>query len=222
MYVEIELPAITGYSQGFPQYWLKTMFIQSPSNRYQINALSSTYVRLVDAALFEYQSGADKLREFWGTHTSMNLGAMHRSISHFETCISNMSRATNCFCRLRRDRNQDPLALTINKKKAKFASDSVAKKIHRIRNDIHHFEEMVMDGRIGEGQSFALKPDGPEVPHPTESKQTIKTIDRLVIGGNQIKFCEIATGLNEMASFVALIADFLPNSSQRTNDNNTV
>jgi hypothetical protein len=222
MYVEFDLPDLSDHAEkGFPQYWLKTLFIQSPSNRYQINALSSTYVRLVEAAIIEYKLGSDKLKEFWGTHSSLNLSAMHRSISHFESCISNMYRATNCFRRLRRDRNQDPLALAINKNKARFASDTIANRFRTIRHEIHHLEEMVMSGRISDGQSFALKPDGPETPHPTESKQTIKTIDRLVIGKNEVKFSELAIWLKEMAEFVAIISDYLPNSSSNDNEHNT-
>lgn len=221
MYIEFELPEISEHAPGFPQYWLKTLFIQSPSNRYQINALTSTYVRLVEAALIDYHSGAVRLREFWGTHSSLNLGAMHRSMSHFETCISNMHRATNCFRRLRRDRKQDPLSLKLNVEKASFAADSVADRFRTIRNEIHHLEEMVMDGRIVDGQPFALKPDGPEAPHPTEPHQTIKTIDRLVIGTREVRFSELATWLTEMADFATKIAEFLPSSSQNVHDHKT-
>lgn len=219
MYVEFDLPEIPDNVSSSPEYWLKTLFIQSPSGRYQINALVSTYVRLVEAALIEYQYGAAKLKEFWGTHSSLNLGAMHRSISHFETCISNMYRATNCFRRLRRDRGQDPLSIELNSEKVRFASDAVADRFRLIRNEIHHLEELVMDGQIGDGQSFALRPDGPEIPHPTESHQTVKTIDRLVIGAREVKFSELATWLTEMATVVVRIADFLPNSKSNVHGN---
>ena len=123
MYIEFDIPEISDYTSGFPQYWLKALFIQSPSSRYQINALTSTYVRLVEAALIEYRSGTMRLKEFWKTHSSVNLGAMHRSMCHFETCISNMNRATNCFRRLKRDRLQDPLAVSLNIEKAQFVGD---------------------------------------------------------------------------------------------------
>lgn len=219
MYVEFDLPEIPEHASGFPQYWLKSLFIQSPSNRYQINALTSTYVRLVEAALVEYHSGAARLREFWNTHSSLNLGAMHRSMSHFETCISNMYRATNCFRRLRRDRQQDPLARALNVEKTSFATDSVAERFRTIRNEIHHLEEMVMDRRIADGQPFALMPDGPEIPHPTEPNQTVKTIDRLVIDTREIRFAELAALLMEMASVAVRIAEFLPSSSSGAHGN---
>jgi hypothetical protein len=214
MYVHIEVPEIPEYASGFPQYWLKTMFIQPVSTRYQVNALASTYVRLVEAALTEYSLGTVKLREFWSTHTSINLGAMHRSMSHFESCISNMYRATNCFRKLRRNRDQDPLSVALNQDKPSFATDAITDRFRIVRNEIHHLEELVMDGRLQEGQPFGLKPDGPETPHPTEAQQTIKTIDRLVIGAREVRFVELAAWLREMATVAEKIAAFGPSSSQ--------
>lgn len=214
MYVHIEAPEIVEYKSGFPQYWLKSIFIQSVSTRYQVNALASTYVRLVEAAITEYNLGTVKLHEFWNTHTSFNLGAMHRSMSHFESCLSNMYRATNCFRKLRRNRDQDPLSVVLNIDKPSFATDAIADRFRLMRHEIHHLEELVMDGRLQEGQPFALKSDGPETPHPTEAQQTIKTIDRLVIGEREVHFFELATWLREMASVAVKIAEFGPDSSQ--------
>ena len=213
MYVHIEVPEIPEYASGFPQYWVKSLFIQPVSTRYQVIALASTYVRLVEAGLTEYSLGAMKLREFWNTHSSFNLGAMHRSMSHFESCLSNMYRATNCYRKLRRNRDQDPLSITLNRYKPNFATDAVTDRFRVMRNEIHHLEELVMDGRLQEGQPFGLKPDGPVTPHPTETNQTIKTVDRLVIGFREVQFTELATWLKEMASVAEKIAEFGPSSS---------
>jgi hypothetical protein len=211
MYVEIEAPGLEEYAQGFPSYWLKSIFIASVSSQYQVNALASTYVRLVEAAIVEYNMGVSKLQEFWSTHTSLNLGAMHRSGSHFETCLSNMYRATNCFRKLRR--SQDALAVALNTDKPIFATDAVAARFKDMRNDIHHMEELVIDGRIKAGDSFALRPDGPETPHPSEAGQTIKKIDRLVIGSRELVFSELTTWLKEMAGVAEKIAVFGPASA---------
>ncbi len=208
MYIEFDLPEIPEHANGFSQYWLKTLFIESPSNRYQINALTSTYVRLVEAALVEYQSGAVTLREFYGTHSSINLGALYKSMSHFETCISNVYRATKCFQRLRRDPEQCSLSRVLKVKNVNFASGRVADRFRIIRNEIHHIEGKIMNKLITDGQPFVLKPDGPEIQHPTESNQTIKTIDRLVIGSLEIKFSEITTSLRELAVVAEKIAEF--------------
>ena len=96
MYIHIDVPNIDEHPKGFPQYWLKRVFINSISTNYQVNALATTYVRLVEAALTEYRLGQVVPKEFWNTHTSLNLGAMHRSISHFENCLFDMNRTINC------------------------------------------------------------------------------------------------------------------------------
>lgn len=216
MYVHIEAPEITEYQAGFPQFWAKTLFIQTVSTSYQVNALASTYVRLVEAALTEYRLGVEKLKEFWGTHASLNVGAMHRSISHFETCLSCMYRATNCYRRLRRNRDQDPLAVALSSAKPSFATDAVADRFRLMRNEVHHLEELVMDGRLLKGQPFALNPDGPETPHPTEANQTIKTIDRIIIGNREVLFADLTNWLREMGAVASSIAEFGPSSSTAT------
>jgi hypothetical protein len=210
MKVLINATEITEYAKGFSQYWLKLIFIQTVSSSYQINALASTYVRLVEAAITDYNLGIVKLREFWDTRGSFSLGAMHRSISHFESCLSNMYRATNCFRRLRRHRDQDPLSVALNTDKPIFATDATTERFRTMRNEVHHLEELVVDGRLQEGESFALRPDGPETPHPTEENQTNKIVDRLIIGTREVSFVELAVWLREMASVAEKIAEFEP------------
>lgn len=213
MYIEFDLPDTPPKPDAFAQYWLRSIFISSASPRYEINALATTYVRLVSAALVEYEEGSKCLRDFWGTHTSLNLSAMHRSISHFESCIFNANRATNCFRRLRGDRLHDPIALALRQKKFFFSQDTIADRIREMRNEIHHLEDSVLDGQITQGQDFTLRPDGPEVPHLTEENQTVKTIDRLVIGTHEILFRELVQWLQEMTEAVSKIAEVLPSSS---------
>jgi hypothetical protein len=135
-------------------------------------------------------------------------------MSHFESCISDMLRATNCYEKLRRNKDQDPLALALNVDKPSFTTKAIADRFRQMRNEIYHLEEMVMDGRLLEGQPFALKPDGPETPHPTETDQTIKTVDRLVIGAREVLFAEVVASLKEMARVAEKIAKFDPTSAQ--------
>lgn len=156
MYVHFDVPPAPPLPAVFAQYWLQSFFVQSPSARYEINALANTYVRLVNAAVVEYEEGAKRLQEFWSSHSAVNLGAMHRSISHFESCIFNMNRATNCFRRLRGDRFHDPIAVALRQRRAVFAQDAVADNIREMRNEIHHLEDSVMNGLVVEGHNFAL------------------------------------------------------------------
>lgn len=95
------------------------------------------------------------LKEFWGTHTSLNLGAMHRSISHFETCLFDMNRAINCFTRLRRHKDQPAsLQQALNEERPRFGTPAASDQTRDMRNAIHHLEERVMDGSIETHETF--------------------------------------------------------------------
>jgi hypothetical protein len=204
MYVNIDVPEIADYPKGFPSFWMKTIFGGKLSQKYQVNALINTYIRLTEAALTEYRLGAQKLREFWDDHASFNIGAISRSVSHFESCLFDVYRATNCFRRLRG--HNDPISRMLNTEKPAFATDAAFKELRILRNGITHVEELVMKGKVKEGEPIGLLPTGPEVPHPTEPNQTIKTVDRLVIGSRQVLFSDLAKSLREMAHVAQKIA----------------
>lgn len=169
-------------------------------------------MRLVDSSITEYQLGSGKIIEFWRDKSSLNIGAIHRATSHFETCISNMHRAIRCFVSLRRGHG-DPFLIFVNSIDASFKkNDGFAKIVKRLRDEIQHLEEDVVKGRVVAGHRFALSPDGPETPHPSEKNQTIKTIDRLVIGRSEVKFSDIAIWLKEMASVASKISEYNPSN----------
>ena len=202
MYVHFDLPPAPSLSTAFGSYWIQSLFIRPASSRFEINVLTTTYVRLVSAAVVEYEEGSKRLQEFWSTHSAVNLGAMHRSTSHFESCIFNMNRSINCYRRLRGDKLHDPIAVALRKEKVAFAQDKCADRIREMRNEIHHLEDSLLSEQITEGQNTALRADGPETPHPSEAHQTIKTIDRLVIGSHEIMFHDLVQWLIEMISVV--------------------
>ena len=83
------------------------------------------------------------------------------------------------------------------------------------RDTLHHVDELIVKGRLQDGQPFALMPDGPETPHPIESNQTIKKIDRIVIGSHEILFVDLCAWLREMANMAAKISKFDPNTAAR-------
>ncbi len=79
-----------------------------------------------------------------------------------------------------------------------------------MRDAVHHLEEKVVNGKVTEGQSIALRPVGQEVAHFTEPGQTVKTFDRLEIGPHQLLFSDIVFWLSEMSTVAAKIAQFDP------------
>lgn len=208
MYVEFDLPTVSGSHVAISNYWVRYFFVGSPSQNHQVNALASTYMRLVEAATVEYGLGSAALRQVWSGHSSLGLAAMHRSISHFESCISDMHRAISAYRHLRNHKVRDSLSVYLSDQKPAFVSDKIAFPIRNMRDAIHHLEDKVIKGEVAEGQSIALRPDGAEVPHPTEAGQTIKTFDRLVIGPHELTFSNIAAWLHEMSSVAARIAQY--------------
>lgn len=213
MYLTIAAPDMADDPKKFAHYWLNTFFVYQVSSDHQVLALTHTYIRLVEAALVEYREGVRYLHDVWETHTSLQLGSMNRSIAHFESCVSDMYRAVNCFRSLRRHRSKDPLSQAVAMNKPAFASASVAHRFNKVRHELHHMEEVLVQGRLKQGEPFVLAPTGPEVPHPTEVGQTTKTVDRLVIGSREIFFTELVDWLQQMTAVAIRIADFAPPGS---------
>lgn len=210
MIVEFELPEVSVPDSIISSFWVRFLFLGTPSQNRQVIALASTYMRLAETAIVEYQMGSEALRQVWADHTSLGLRAMHRSISHFESCISDMHRAIAAYRHLRNHRDRDPLSVYLADVKPRFITDKIAFQVRDMRDAVHHLEKLVVRGEIAEGQPIALKPEGDEFPHPTEAGQTVKTFDRLVIGPHSLKFSDIANWLTEMSSVAARIAQFDP------------
>ena len=213
MLVDFDLPDLPDPGATTSNYWVRYYFVGSPSQDRQINALANTYMRLVEAATVEYKLGAEALRLVWSDHSSFGVRAMHRSISHFETCVSSMHRAIATFRRLRNHPSRDPLSAYLTDPKPAFISDAIAFRVRNVRDAVHHLEEQVVNGEVTDGQPIALKPEGKEVPHPIDTGQTVKTFDRLAIGAHELTFSELATWLSQMETVAARIAQFDPRTT---------
>jgi hypothetical protein len=209
LYVTLEIPEVPESPLAVVSHAARIYFYGAHSRHRDVNALSNTYVRLVDAASTEYQLGAKALDQFWRNHESMELRAMNRSVSHFESCISDVHRAIRTYRALRNHKSRDSLSVLLGTKKPLFATDAVASQIRALRDAIHHLDEKLYKGEIAEGESFSVRPDGPEVSHPAEPNQTIKTIDRLVFGKSQVLFRDLSQWLREMHEVAVMIAEYV-------------
>lgn len=209
MYVELDLPTPPDIRESVSEYWSRYLFVGSPSGLHQVNALATTFMRLAEGAIEEYKLGAQALRRFCAPdRTSLDRSSMHRAIFHFESSVSAIHRAVDTYRRLRKYKAQDPLIVHVKALKPSFVSDRVANRFREARDVIQHLSEMVMNGEVAEGQPVALKPEGPEVPHPSEPGQTVKTYDRVVVGSHEICFRDVVATLQELASAATHIAQF--------------
>ena len=213
MLIKIAVPELLEFPNAFfGTYWVKTVFLGSVSSSYPVNALASTYVRLVQTAITEYRHAGTDLRRFWGTHDAIALGSMQQAIGHYETCLTSMHRAICCFVRLRRHIDV-PIALrnNLNLEKPGFIANNVSDQLREIRNAIHHVEDRLLNGSILPGTHFSLQPDGPVTPiEDDQPNQTLKTIDRLVIGDIEISLRSICDWLVEMGHYAEKISDYDP------------
>jgi hypothetical protein len=210
MEVDFNLPTVVVPAEAMSNYWGRYMFVGTPSEIAQVNALASTFMRLTASAIDEYGLGVKALRAVWADHTSLGLYEMHKSIAHFEHCVSDMHRAIRAYRALRKA--QDPLALYLAEdeptRKPAFVSDGVATPVRNVRDAIHHLEQKLFNGEITDGQHVVVGPTGPERPHPTQAGQILKTFDRLAIGPHELTFSDIAACLSEMGQVAARIAQF--------------
>jgi hypothetical protein len=101
MYVKIDIPELTEYPRGFPDHWLNIIYTSNRPDTYQIHAITTTYVRLVEAAMAEYRRARPLVCTFWNDNDSLRLGAYHSATAYFEACITNMHRAVRCMIKIR-------------------------------------------------------------------------------------------------------------------------
>ncbi len=209
MRIQLELPELTEFPNGFPRHWLNIIFTGNRPDTYQIHAITTTYVRLVEAAFAEYRQGRLLFHAVWnGDRSTIPIGPHNLACASFESCLTNMHRAVQCMLKIR-GRPDVPQALKdLIPKKPRFTEARIADRIRDVRHAIQHLEGQVLDGTIPENTPFALQAVGPETPIPEEPGQTLKTFDRLQIGSSEITFLELCTWLNEMGRCAEQISKF--------------
>jgi hypothetical protein len=230
MIIKIEFQELNELKNGFPEYWLNSMFDGSISPKRKINALISSYIRLVENSITEYHLALSALNEFWEPSDSFKLRVIHRSISHFETCITDIHRGIQCFKIFRNHPELDEILKELLSDKPNFIQDRNANRIREIRNTIHHIENRVEDsevmgkpnekiskGNVSEGEPFMIKPEGIEKPVEGEPGQTLKLINKLQIGSFELTATELMEFLQEMGRYAKKISLYSPHSDKPKN-----
>ena len=209
MYVEMEIPEIKEYQSGFPEFWRKVLFMGHISSHYHVNAITSTFMRLVESSIMEYRLGRENVFEFWNTSSSLKFSAIQRATSNFETCVTNIHRAIQCMIKLRKNRDIPASLKDFIASKPAFVSDVIANRVRKMRDTIHHLEGQVLSATVPVGSEYQLRADGPETPVVGEPGQTLKKIDRLKIGINEIEFSEIRAWILELAVYADRISGYI-------------
>ena len=207
MIVYTQIPALPDKSDKFKNFWLDTHFGTKPSANDVDNAWAFMFVRRVDAAMTEYSLGAEQVDACWNNHAGMGILENNRAVCHFETCINNTHAARSCFERLRGSNTvpAKPHAALAALSPTFLLYTQTNDPLRLVRNGIQHGDEWVLEGKIDMTQNHTLRADGIEQPHPGDVGQTIKNIDRLLLGNHTILFADLAMWLIEMADAVDVI-----------------
>ncbi len=210
MIVEIAIPELTLYPNGFPQHWLNILFLGKRPESFKIHAIVTTYVRLVEGAYVHYRLARQCVHNLWNTHDSIAIGSHNLSATYFEDCINSMHRVVLCMKRIRGLKEVPTDLKRLFPVEPNFATEAVAMRLRKIRDTIQHMDKDVIKGEIPEGTPFMLIATGRETPvlDPNQPSQTLKVIDRLVIGNQELLFVDLVKWLHEMGQCAEAISNY--------------
>ena len=217
MIVNVDIPEITQFANGFPRHWMNVFLLGNRPDEYRAHAVVTTYVRVVEGAFIHYALARENVNRFWNTHTSIAIGNHNLSSTYFEDCITLMHRAALCMTRIRGRKATVPADLKeLFPNRPRFTADQVRGRLRRVRDAIQHMDEQVANGEIPQNTPFQLTAGGPETPVPDQPGQTLKVIDRLTIGDQTVLFTELVEWLIEMGQCAETISNYRRSEQQRT------
>jgi hypothetical protein len=210
MIVEIAIPELTQYPNGFPSHWMNIIFLGNRPDDYKSHAIITTYVRLVEGAYVHYRNARQLVQAVWNNHGAIAIGSHNLSSIYFEDCINSMHRAVLCMKGIRHNREVPEGLRSMFPDTPHFTKDAIANRIRGIRDVIQHMDARVLKGQIPEGTTFMLTATGPETPVPESNQpnQTLKRIDRLAIGDAEVLFTELVAWLREMGKCAESISKY--------------
>ncbi|MGF6534272.1 hypothetical protein P3T20_005076 [Paraburkholderia sp. GAS206C] len=224
MIIEFDIPEIPNQSNPFVGYWGSQMLIGHFSDSPRVISLSATFVRCTFSALEDYRSADEHLRAYFGSHDTIKVSESYRSVSRFESCITNVHLAIRAFGALRRRSELTAKARSvINEKKPRFISSAISDRVREVRNTIQHIEDRLANGSLEGDLTYMIQPTGPEVPVDDIeiSRQTKKTIDRIKIFEHEVSFRDLAGWIGEMIQYVEKLRTLMPTSWTSTSGSTT-
>ena len=115
--------------------------------------LLTSYVRVMDKTILEYEAARSALTE-WLTTPNNVMSPLFRTIDHLETCVDSLNRVSEFAERLRRLEGAPPID------RQKLPRQRERDEIGQARDAIQHADKDLVDHRTGEstGRSMALLP----------------------------------------------------------------
>lgn len=206
-YVDVRIPDLSAFRPGFPGHYVRLIFRDNQPQDFRTRALTSTFIQLTETAIWQYENGRELIEEFWIKRDpgSIPIGSFIRASGYFESCITNMHRATECMIAIRGRRYVQQDAKDLLPKPIRFIQEPVAGRLRAMRNAVQHFERQILAGQPPNKVRYILAADGPEI---EEGDDKTKLIDRLMIGEIEIEFSELCQWLQEMAKCAGAISNY--------------
>ncbi|MBL0918521.1 MAG: hypothetical protein IBJ14_07455 [Hydrogenophaga sp.] len=157
--------------------------------------LLTNSVRLLDAAIGDYQLGRSEVLNFHARDPQeFAIGYITRATTHFESCVWHLERFIKHARALRSLKGAEPELKALISKNLNFFAQDAEHSITRLRHTLSHLEKAALSGELSAGTSIALL--------PLEEGLQISTH---VIGWQQL-----VDWLTEAHACVGLLANFRP------------
>ena len=157
--------------------------------------LLTNCIRLLDAAVHDYQLGADAISEFHGRDPShFALGHILRATTHFESCIWHFERFIKHAKALRSLISAEADLKLIIPSNLSFLKQDAEGQITRLRHTLAHLEGAAQRGELPVGKLIALMPID----------------DGLRIGNHTISWDDLARWLTDAHACAKRLAGFKP------------
>ena len=212
------IPPLDVFPNGFPGFWLGSVFIGYANDSYEGRALLSNYVRHVEAAFRHYRRGRAEALQFIQRDAShLPIYEFMNASTDFEECIDHVYRAMQCMQGIIRSQSVPQPLRDLFSSKPAFVARANMTMVSDLRDSAQHTYDKIRRGKLQAGGPFVLAMDGREEPisDPSNPNQILKTWDRLSIGTYSITFDQVVEWLTEMGNCAERITSYSSNSHEK-------
>lgn len=192
MKLKFDVPDLSGLRELSTLFAARRFLQRAGPTHHEAYGLTMNYIRLVDAAIREYESGRGLLSRFEETTRSTGLNLMLGACSHFEFCIDALRRSVNHLKGIRAHPDVPRSMKTLLPKNLEVLTGTVEGQITGMRHAIQHLEERMGKGEIVRGQPLCLIPEE----------------DGLALGDRKIHFRDLAGWLQELHERAEALANY--------------
>ena len=181
-------------SLGPQSEWMAVLraFVRGGASDHIAYTLQMNSVRLLGAAIREYEYGREQLVAFHASSNHYGVGFVAAASSHFECCIWQFERFLKHTRALRSALAAEPELKALIPRHLSFLSANAESRVTQLRHTIAHLERAAL--------SKELPPDTPSVLMPLKQG--------LTLGGHTIEWSTLATWLTDAHTCVQALATF--------------